>query len=86
MTITREAIAATLKQYLRHEIALGVLGDEAEAAMLAGDFEETHHDAIRNAAARLGVADVRAFGLPWEDCEQILHSLGFTARVEIVAA
>lgn len=89
MTTTRETIAATLRSYLCHEIALGALVDWAEAAMLEGDFEAAHfdaiRDAIRDAIARLGVADVRAFGLTWEDCEQILHTLGFTARVEIVA-
>ena len=36
--------------------------------------------------ARLGVADVRAFGLAWEDCEEILAELGFVPRVELVAA
>ena len=36
--------------------------------------------------ARLGVADVRAFGLAWEDCEELLQKLGFAPRVEIVAA
>jgi len=35
--------------------------------------------------ARLGVADVRAFGLAWEDCEELLHELGFSPRVEVVA-
>lgn len=34
--------------------------------------------------ARLGLADVRAFGLTWEDCEQVLRELGYGARVEIV--
>jgi hypothetical protein len=29
---------------------------------------------------------VRAFGLTWEDCEQLLRQLGYSARVEIVAA
>lgn len=86
MTITRETVAATLKKYLRHEMALGALVDWAEAAMMEGDFEDAHFDAIRDSVARLGVADVRAFGLTWEDCEQILHALGFTARVEIFAA
>jgi hypothetical protein len=36
--------------------------------------------------ARLGVADVRAFGLAWDDCEELLHKLGFSPRVEVVAA
>lgn len=32
------------------------------------------------------VADVRAFGLTWADCEELLGRLGFAARVDIVAA
>jgi hypothetical protein len=40
---------------------------------------------MRNAVARLGLADVWAFGLTWEDCESILKQLGYDARVEIVA-
>jgi hypothetical protein len=40
---------------------------------------------LASVVARLGVADVRAFGLTWEDCEQLLKQLGFSARVAIVA-
>ena len=40
---------------------------------------------IREVVARLGVADVRAFGLTWEDCEQFLKSLGCSVHVEVVA-
>ena len=36
--------------------------------------------------ARLGVADVREFGLTWSDCEDRLRRLGFHARIDIVAA
>lgn len=54
--------------------------------MMDGDFDETHYDTIRDVVARLGVADVRAFGLTWEDCESLLRQLGYNARVEIVAA
>ena len=43
-------------------------------------------DALRTVVARLGVSDVRAFGLTWEDCEQMLGQLGYSARVEIVTS
>ncbi len=36
--------------------------------------------------ASVGVADVRAFGFAWEDCEALLRQLGFSLRVEVVAA
>jgi hypothetical protein len=35
---------------------------------------------------RLGAADVRSFGLTWEDCEQLLKRLGYTAHVDITTA
>ncbi len=34
--------------------------------------------------ARLGVADMHAFGLTWEECEELLHKLGHTPRLEVV--
>ena len=43
-------------------------------------------DVLRSVVARLRVADVRAFGLEWNDCEQMLRQLGYSARVDIVAA
>jgi hypothetical protein len=53
--------------------------------MMEGKFEQAHFDDIRDVVARLGVADVRTFGLTWEDCEQLLSRLGYAARVNIVA-
>ena len=54
--------------------------------MMNGDFAEDETSTIAAVVARLGVADVRAFGLAWEDCEQLLGQLGYAARVDIVAA
>jgi hypothetical protein len=86
MQITRHTVAQKLADYLHHEIPLAELVDWAESAVMEGDFEEGHHEVVRNAVARLGLADVRAFGLTWEDCAQVLGELGYDARVEIVAA
>ena len=85
MQITRTAVAHKLAAYLHHEIPLDELVAWANVAMMEGDFEEAYYDAIRDAVARLGLADVQAFGLAWEDCAIILKQLGYDARVEIVA-
>jgi hypothetical protein len=85
MQLTRDIVASKLAAYLHHEISLDDLVAWANAAMMEDDFEETHYDVIRDAVARLGLADVRAFGLTWEDCASILKQLGYDARVEIVA-
>jgi len=49
-------------------------------------FAEQDVSALRSVISRLGVADVRAFGLTWEDCEQLLRQLGYAARVDVVMA
>lgn len=83
--ITRETVADQLSAYLRHELSLADLVAWAESALMDGEFEPAHFAAIRDAIARIGVADVRAFGLTWEDCEQLLSQLGYSAQVSIVA-
>ena len=84
MTITRQAVAGKIADYLHHRITQGRLADWAESALMEGKFDDREAATISAVVARLGVADVRAFGLTWADCEELLGRLGFAARVEIV--
>ena len=86
MTITKQTVADKIAAYLQHEITLAQLVDWSERALLDGEFAEREAQTIASVVARLGVADVRAFGLAWEDCEELLRKLGFAPRVEVVAA
>ncbi len=86
MVITKHIVADKLAGYLHHQITLAQLVDWAENAMLDGDFSEQDIGALSAVISRLGVADVRAFGLTWEDCEQLLQQLGYSARVDVVVA
>ena len=86
MPITKQTIAAKLAAYLHHELTLAQLVDWAETALMDGEVDETQAEPIAAALARLGVADVRAFGLTWEDCEDTLHQLGYAAHIEVAAA
>ena len=72
MQLTRVAVAHTLAAYLHHEISLDELMAWANVAMMEVDFEEAHYDVIRDAVAHLGLADVQAFELTWEDGVSIL--------------
>jgi len=83
--ITRQIVAEKLAAYLRHDLPLADLVAWAESAMMEGEFAVEHFTNIRDVVARLGVADVRAFGLTWEDCQELLARLGYAARVSIVA-
>ena len=86
MLITKQTVADKIAAYLHHDLTLPQLVDWAENALMDGEFEERSASVLSSVVARLGVADVRAFGLAWEDCEQLLKQLGFAARVDIVTA
>ena len=86
MTITKKTVANKLAAYLGHELALGDLVEWAEQAMQEGSFETKNVKLLAAVVARIGVADVGGFGLAWEDCEQLLKKLGYSARVGITAA
>ena len=86
MVISKQTVAGKIAAYLRHEISLAELVSWAEDALMEGNFAEDDASTLADVIARLGVADVRVFGLSWEDCEQLLRQLGYMARVDIVAA
>ena len=84
MTITKKTVADKIAAYLHHDITLAQLVDWAENAMMDAELAERDAKTLSSVIARLGVADVRTFGLAWEDCEELLHKLGFSTRVEVV--
>ncbi len=86
MPITKETVADKITAYLHHQISLADLVTWAEDVMQAGDISEHDFETIRDVVARLGVADVRAFGLTWEDCEQLFNRLGYNAQVKVQPA
>ena len=84
MIVDRHAVAQKLLAYLRHEITVADLVDWAECAMMDAELAEADLPALRDVVSRLGLADVRAFGLLWEDCEAMLRRLGYTVRLDVV--
>ena len=82
--IGRETVRDQLVAYLNHRITLSQLVDWAEKVMSEETFNPNDATTLRNVIARVGVADVKAFGLTWEDCYDFLSSLGY--RVEVKAA
>jgi hypothetical protein len=83
MQIARQIVADKIGAYLRHQETIEQLVDWSEQQIMDADFESS---TVRDVVARIGLADVRAFGLTWEDCQRLLRDLGFDARVEIAVA
>jgi len=70
MRIENRDVVGKLTDYLNHRVSLPKFVDWAVQAMMDGDFVGKDWKTVRDIVARIGVADVRAFGLTWEDCEQ----------------
>jgi hypothetical protein len=84
--ITRSTLASQLRDYLQHRITRTALVDWAERSMMEEEFDERDLETIRDITSRLGLADVREFGLTWEDCEGFLSRLGYRAKVDVIQA
>ena len=80
--ITKKIIADKLLAYLQHRMSLSDLVDWAEQSLMKGDYEDDKSHTIRNTLAQLGVADVKAFGIEWKDCETIMEKIGFKLEVK----
>ncbi len=83
--ITKKIIADKLLAYLQHRLTLADLVDWAEQSLMNSSYEDDKDHTIRNTLSQLGLADVKAFGIEWKDCEAIMESLGFKLEVKALA-
>ncbi len=80
--ITKQIVADKLLAYLQHHWSLLELVNWAEQSLMNGSYEDDEAHTIRNTLSQLGLADVKAFGLEWKDCEAIMKNLGFKLEVK----
>jgi predicted DsbA family dithiol-disulfide isomerase len=81
--ITRHTVAAQLTHYLHQHLTLEEMVDWANQAMMDEEFDDQDFDVLRDIISRLGLSDVREFGLTWDDCLTFLARLGYLVRVEV---
>jgi len=83
MKINRKIVAQKLIDYLYRRITLTELVDWAETERMEADFEEQDFEILRDIFSRLGLADVKTFGISWEDCEDFLSRLGYRVSITV---
>ncbi len=83
MKIGCKEVGQKLVDHLQHRITLEELVEWAESTMMEADFDEKNLETIRDIVSRLGLADVKAFGMTWEDCEGFLSRLGYEVSVTV---
>lgn len=84
MKITREEIKTKLLQYLNRSLTTEELVDWAENAIQEAEYDSKDSDIIREILGRLGLADVKEFGLTWDDCYNFLKALGYRIEIAVV--
>ncbi|HET6559826.1 MAG TPA: hypothetical protein VFG54_21045 [Prolixibacteraceae bacterium] len=82
MIVTKQVLAINLLSYLQHKTTLGDLVNWAEDAMMEGEIQGEDPEVVRDILARLGVADVKAFGLFLDDCYEFMLKLGYVLKIE----
>jgi len=85
MIITKKILADNILDYLHHRISLSELVDWSENILMDGEFDEDDFELLKEFTGRLGLADVRAFGLMWEDCENYFKQLGYKVNIKAEA-
>lgn len=83
MLVTRDTAAEQLTAYLQGNRTLAEIASWAHEAFNEGEFDEADLEVIRDVVARIGLADVPAFGLAWEDAVEMLARLGYRASVNV---
>ena len=83
--ITKKYIADQLLAYLQHQLSAVALVGWAENTLMEGNYEDDAQHTIRNILAQLGLADVKAFGLEYQDCEDMMQKLGYTLEVKALS-
>ena len=84
--VTRQTVADRLKAYVQGDHSLAELVAWAEEVMAEGDIDLADLELIRAIVSRLGLGDVEAFGLTWEELRAMLTQLGYRPQVVFEAA
>jgi len=84
MVITKKILVDKLMQYINRQIDLGALVSWSEDMMQEAEFDDKDLSLIRDILSRIGLADVREFGLSWDDCYDYLHKLGVEVKIELL--
>ena len=86
MEITKDKVAKKMLGYMKRKISLTELVDWAERAVMDGKFKSGEEKILRDVTGRLGLADVKTFGLSWEDCDSMMKKLGYKIKINAIAA
>lgn len=83
MSVTKEILTDMIIKYLNRQMGKDELVDWAENMICKEEFVEQDAHLIMEILSHIGLADVKEFGLSWDDCYEYLHKLGHKVTVMV---
>jgi hypothetical protein len=85
MLVTKEIVRDQLLAYLNQHVTLAQLVEWSENNLPNDELELRDIETLSDILARLGLADIREFGLSSEDCSTLLARLGYQLQVKAIS-
>lgn len=82
MIITKQELAVHLLNYLQRKLTIADLVNRAKGAFMEGDIQGEDQEVVRDVLARLGLADVKSFGLLGDECDDMMRKLGYVLKID----
>jgi hypothetical protein len=86
MILTKQDVADNLLNYLQHKTSLNDLVSLAELMVMDASIKQGEEEIVMEVIGKIGVADVKQFGLYWDDCETMMHKLGYKFQINAIKA
>ncbi|MBT9160218.1 MAG: hypothetical protein DDT26_01493 [Dehalococcoidia bacterium] len=83
MRVSKEDVASKISAYLNRSISLEQMVDWAENMICEAEYDGEDFELIKEILSHLGLADVREFGLSWDDCYKYLSRMGYGVKVSV---
>jgi len=84
--VTKELLAEKITDYLLRRISISDLVNWSENMIMEAEYNDEDFELIREILAHLGVADVKQFGLSWDDWYGFLDRLGYQLDIKVSKA
>lgn len=81
MRVNKKDVADKILAYVNRSISLEQMIDWAENMICEAEYDEKDFELIKDILSHLGLADVKEFGLSWDDCYDYLSRLGYQVKV-----
>jgi len=81
MRVSKKDVADKILAYVNRSISLEQMIDWAENMICEAEYDEKDFELIKDILSHLGLADVKEFGLSWDDCYDYLSRLGYQVKV-----